>query len=196
VTLNSQAENKEQQAQDQVAIGELARLLDRAEHGDASALPELRKALDADSRLWAQYGDLALHAEAALGVRAAGTNLYLGEALNWKLQSMKDELGGDAASPLERLLVSRVVMTWMQTAYFDALAAQASGANDGRTKMIHEQQEAAHRRHLTAAKTLATVRKLLTPSLSPVQIATRLEGQNPAVRRGREGIAGTVPVTN
>jgi hypothetical protein len=43
---------------------------------------------------------------------------------------------------------------------------------------------------------LATVRKLLTPARSPLEIATRLDGKNPAVRRGREGIAGTVPVSN
>jgi hypothetical protein len=94
------------------------------------------------------------------------------------------------------LLVARVVMTWLQTAYFDALAAQESGASAARVQLIREQQEAAQRRHLAAAKALATVRKLLTPALSPVQVATRLGGEDPALRRCRGGAAGAVPVSN
>ena len=47
---------------------------------------------------------------------------------------MKDELCGDAASPLDRLLVERVTASWLQTAYFDALVAQAAGANEATAK--------------------------------------------------------------
>jgi hypothetical protein len=39
--------------------------------------------------------------------------------------------------------------------------------------MLQRQQDAAHRRHLTAVKTLATVNKLLPPTPAPVEIATR-----------------------
>jgi hypothetical protein len=39
--------------------------------------------------------------------------------------------------------------------------------------MLQRQQDAAHRRHLTAVKTLATVRKLLKPAISPVDLALR-----------------------
>ena len=79
---------------------------------------------------------------------------------------MKAELGGPSPSPLERLLVQRVAATWLQVNYYDALAAQAQGSDEVRQKMIQRRQESADRRHLTALKTLATVRKLLTPSLS------------------------------
>jgi hypothetical protein len=51
-------------------------------------LPELERVLDADAALWRQYGDVALHAEAALGLLAAGKNLYLAESLKRKLQAM------------------------------------------------------------------------------------------------------------
>ena len=54
---------------------ELARLLKRAEQGDRSVLPELRKALNTDANLWQHYGDLAAQAEAALILLAAGKNL-------------------------------------------------------------------------------------------------------------------------
>ena len=152
---------------------ELARLLARAEQGDRSVLPELRKALDANAEIWRHYGDLAAQAEASLILLAAGNNLLLAESLQHKLRALKDELGGESPSPLERLLVERVTATWLQVSYFDGLLAQAKGASEAQAKMLQRQQDAAHRRHLTAVKTLATVRKLLRPALSPVDLALR-----------------------
>ena len=152
---------------------ELARLLKRAEQGDRSALPELRKALAADANLWQQYGDLAAQAEASLILLAAGNNLLLAESLQRKLKALKDELGGESPSPLDRLLVERATATWLQVNYFDGLLAQAKGANEAQARMLQRHQDAAHRRHLTAVKTLATVRKLLKPAISPVDLALR-----------------------
>src|SRR5262249_51636526 len=80
------------------------------------------------------------------------------------------ELGGPAPSPLERLLVERVVMTWLQTAYHDALAAQSAGAAEARLRLIHQQQSNSERRHLAAVKQLALVRKLLKPTPSTLQL--------------------------
>jgi hypothetical protein len=180
----------------QPATDELARLLARAEQGDRSVLPQLREALGANAEVWQRYGDLAGQAQASLVTLAAGTNALLAESLLRKLAAMKAELGGESASPLERLLVERVVMTWLQTAYYDALAAQSAGAAEARLKLIHTQQDAAHRRHLAALKAFATAKKLLTPTPSALEIATRLDGRRPAGRRGGLAIAGAVPVAN
>jgi len=174
---------------------ELACLLKRAEQGDRDVLPELREALDGDPNLWRYYGDLALQAEAALIKLAAGTNLLLAESLQRKLHAMKNELVIESASPLERLLVERVTATWLQVSYFDALMTQPTGS-EARTRMLLRQQDAANRRYLAAVKTLATVRKLLKPSLSPVQIASRLDRSAHTSRCDRVAIAGTVPVGN
>ena len=161
----------------------LAQLLKKAEQGDRTVLPQLRAALAADSSLWRSYGDLALQAEAALVQLAAGANLLLAEALQRKLQALKDEVGGRSSSPLERLLVERVSTTWLQLTYYDCLSAQATGASEARLKLLLRQQESAHRRHLAALRTLATVRKLLTPAPSPLQLAAGL--QEKAVVAGR-----------
>jgi hypothetical protein len=174
----------------------LARLLKRAEQGDRDVLPELRQDLDSDPNLWRHYGDLALHAEASLIKLAAGTNLLLAEALQRKLHAMKNELASESASPLERLLVQRVTATWLQVSYFDAVTAQAGPSSEARSKIIQREQDGAHRRHLTALKTLATVRKLLRPAPSPVEIASRLDRSGQTSRCDRVAIAGTVPVGN
>jgi hypothetical protein len=165
VTPSEHRETDLQRAQD-----ELARLLKRAEQGDRSVLPELREALNADANLWQHYGDLAAQAEAALILLAAGKNLLLAESLQRKLRALKDELGGESPSPLERLLVERTTATWLQVSYFDGLLAQAKGASEAQAKMLQRQQDAAHRRHLTAVKTLATVRKLLRPTPSTLEL--------------------------
>ena len=120
----------------------------------------------------------------------------LGESLQRKLAAMKKELGGESPSPLERLLIERVTATWAQVSYYDALVAQAKGPSEARAKMLQRQQEAAHRRHLAALKTLATVQKLLKPVPSPVEVATRLDRTGVPSRRHREGIAGAVPASN
>jgi len=120
----------------------------------------------------------------------------MAESLQRKLRDMKNELSGQSSSPLDRLLVERVTATWLETNYFTALSAQAAGSSEARIKLIGQQLDAASRRHLAALKILATVRKLLTPALSPVQIATRLDGHPPAARRGRAEIAGSVGVHN
>jgi hypothetical protein len=192
VAANQPAEGEQQADQ-----GQAARLLEKAERGDRSVLPELRRLLQDHPDLWRGYGDLGLQARAAMIQQTAGKNLLLAESLLRKAAAMKDELAGESAPPLERLLADRVVATWLDVNYQEALLAQSAGAGEARSKMIERRQDAANRRHLAAVKMLATVRKLLTPAASPVDIASRLGGQNPAVRRGREGvIAGKVPLSN
>jgi hypothetical protein len=78
--------------------------------------------------------------------------------------------------------------------YFDALVAQAQGSSAERVKLLLAQQDAAHRRQLSAIKTLATVRKLLRAPLSPVDIATRLAGERPRVHVHNP--AAGVPIEN
>ena len=162
---NPQAEAGPRQQED-----ELARLVARAERGDLAVLPALREALAANPTLWQTYGDVSLQAEGALVRVAAGSNLLLAESLLLKLRALKAELGGDGDSPLERLLASRVALTWLEANYRDIQMAQAAGAGEARLKVLRQQQDAAHRRHLAGIKQLALVRKLLRPAPSPLEL--------------------------
>jgi hypothetical protein len=173
---------------------ELAQLLKRAQAGDVSVLGALRQVLADNPELWQGYGDLAAQAEAALIRLAAGRDLLLTEALLRKVAALKQELGGESPSPLEQLLIERVTACWLQVSYFDGLMAQAQGSSAERVKMLQGQQDAAHRRQLAAIKTLATVRKLLRPPLSPVDVAARLDGERPRVRMHKAPMG--VPVEN
>ena len=170
---------------------ELARLVGRAERGDLAVLPALREALAANPNLWQTYGDLALQAEGALVRLAAGSNLLLAESLLLKLRALKAELGGDGDSPLERLLIARVAATWLQTNYYDTMVTQAAGAGEARLKVLRQQQDAAHRRHLAGIKQLALVRKLLRPAPSPLELLRAPVGETspgPAATRRAGGL--------
>jgi len=185
-----------EQAEQGTADEELKKVLRRAEQGDLTVLEQLRRLLDETPQLWQQFGDLALQAEGALVKLVGGSNVLLCECLLRKVADLKAELAGPAASALERLLAQRVAMTWVQLAHLDALAAQAAGGSEARVKLIQRQQDAAHRRHLSAVRTLATVRKLLRPAPSLLQIARGLDRSGPAARCDRMAIAGAMPAGN
>jgi len=151
----------------------LQALVKRAEQGDESALPTLRAALDANPWVWERYGDLAQQARAAWLQLIAGPNLLLRESVERKAEQLRSELAGTGPSPLERLLVERVVACWLQVQYADAAYAQQTSPSPGQHTAALKRQAGSHQRYLHSIKTLGTVRKLLRPALSPVDLALR-----------------------
>jgi hypothetical protein len=136
--------------------------LERAQQGDAGALPALHRLFASDGSLWRQFGDLAVQAERSLIAAASGTNLLLAEALQRKLQELRSELEGPSPSPMEGLLASRAALCWLETHYLDALAAQSPGQAGKQATDLQRRRDAADRRYLGALKALATIRRLLT----------------------------------
>jgi hypothetical protein len=175
---------------------DLNRLLQRAEKGDLTVLPLLRRVLDEFPAIWEGYGDLSLQAQGALVKLAGGNNLLLCESLMRKLSALRSELVGESPSALEKLLAGRIALSWLQVSYYDALLAQTRQCSPAQLKLLQHQQDAAHRRYLATIKTLATVRKLLTPARSPIEIATRLEGERSRLRLRQAPVQEGVPVEN
>ena len=167
---------------------EIKALVERAEKGDQTALPALQAALDCNPAIWRQYGDLAVLAIQGWINLAAGSNLMLRESLLRQCQERKTELSPGDASPLEILLVDRIVACWLQVHYLDVRQARqwTNRVAQGGIKDLSQFQDRAHRRYLAAIKQLALVRKLLIKTPSPIQIATRIgrkKGPTPAERK-------------
>ena len=120
----------------------------------------------------------------------------MGESLVGKAAELQREVVGASPSLLEQLLAERVAICWLQVSFYDALIAQTKEYSPAQARMLQQQQEAAHRRYLTAIKTLATIRKLLTPARSPVEIATRLAGERSCLRLREAPVAAGVPIEN
>src|SRR5262249_18555628 len=103
---------------------EMRKFLKRAHSGDESTLPVLRKMLENPTTMEVLGGNLAQQAELSFIGAAAGKNLAFKEALVRKLALMRAELAGPDPTPLERLLVGRVVACWLQVQDADIRYAQ------------------------------------------------------------------------
>jgi hypothetical protein len=162
---------------------ELRDLVSRAQQGDVTVLPRLKEFLDAHPEVWQELGDLARHAEEAMIRLIAGDNLFVAECIRRDLAALREELASPSPSPLERILIQRVVLCRLQThkADIDA-AAQDQGVNP-HGPHAQRRQDAAHKRLLAAVKQLAVVRKLLAPSLPPITLAIPLGPANGQTKR-------------
>jgi hypothetical protein len=143
------SKNPQTETTDIPAGEELARLLERAEKGDRTVLPLLRRVLNEMPEIWQCYGDLSLQVQGTLVKLAGGDNLLLCETLMRKMADLKAELMGESPSPLERLLAGRVAACWLQTAYYDGLVAQNRQCSPAQAKRLQKQQDDAHRRYLS-----------------------------------------------
>jgi hypothetical protein len=156
-------------------------LLEKAQKGDSSVVEELKVVLDRHPSIWQRCGDLAGQALAAWMNLAAGENLLAKESLQRKVEAMRSELGGPAPSPLEKLLVERIVISWLQVGQADLAVAQARINNLDVHRLLLQRQGCAQRRLLQAIKELATLRKLTRPALSPLDIASRAVAEAPVL---------------
>jgi hypothetical protein len=162
-------------SQEPEAQGYWQGLVQRAQQGDESVLPELGQILDANPECWQGYGDLALQAQEAWLRLISGQDLLRREALQRKVDQLKAELAGTDPSPLEKLLVERTTATWLQLQYADAGYAQAKvNSSSAQHQSIQRRQNSAQQRHLQALKMLVTVRKLLSPSQATGESQPRL----------------------
>jgi hypothetical protein len=149
--------------------GKIVELIRRAEAGDEGALPGLRALFEGDRGeiLVEEFGgDMARTAERSMVARAAGTNLVMREALHSKLAALRAELAGPDPTPIERLLADRAALCWLAVFEFEAAAAQQLGPISIEVADYQQRRiDRAHKRFLTALKTLAAVRKMAVPAL-------------------------------
>ncbi|MBA4062982.1 MAG: hypothetical protein C0501_04605 [Isosphaera sp.] len=147
-------------------------LLRRAGQGDTATVPALRKLLEDPTNIDRLGGDLARSAEAGFVDALAGGDLAVREAVHAKLAALRAELLGESPTPVERLLVGRAVACWLQVQDADLRAAGSRDLTFRQSEFNQRRMDAAHRRYLSALKTLALVRKLAVPVLK-VNIARK-----------------------
>jgi len=142
-------------------------IIERAQSGDATAMPALREMLDRVPSIREMLGaDLERTVEYSISKSLGGEdNLAFREAIKRKLAALREELEGPTPSPTERLLVDRIVACWLQLQEADLRYAQAGNCSFAQANYYLRRQDRAHRRFLTAMKTLATVRKMGLPVL-------------------------------
>jgi hypothetical protein len=96
-----------------------------------------------------------------------GKDLLMRESIRLQLDAMARELAGADASPLERLLIDRLIVTWLEVQHADLdRTMPTSGPENIKLALLRlKRQESAQKRYLVAVRTLALVRRLLEPKL-------------------------------
>lgn len=161
------------------ATKKLRELSDRVNSGDRPALQELRTALDKHPWMSSVMGgNLAYQAETSLIKAMFGDQTAAKEALQRELEKKRAELSGENPTPLERLLIERVVSCWLQVQHADLVVAQLKNASHATGDYHQRRQDRANRRFLAAVKSLATVRRLALPIRVDVNVAALVKTDN------------------
>jgi len=154
---------KEEKEAHHDTVERLKELVEKAAKGDKNPLPEIRKILKESPELSWQLMDVGRVAEwRYTEMMLKEEDFGKKEVLKAQLATMREEIAGDNPSPLERLLVERIVLTWLQIQLFEDLYASSMpksmtiAQGNYKQKMIDQ----AHRRYLSAIRTLAQIRKL------------------------------------
>jgi hypothetical protein len=165
-----------------LSTDEIKKLLARAQGGDLTCLPELRALLEDKPELWKNVGNLADHAELTLLSLIGGKDLLARESIRLNHRDLKANLSNPNETPLEKLLVQRIAVSYLQVYHADLDAAAAASNGDGpRSVYAQRRLDSAQKRHLHAIKQLTMVRKLLTTAPNAKQATS---GSGPSVDSG------------
>ena len=158
------ASRKAENAKEEDPRKRMEALIKRAEKGDEKAMAELRPFLKDMPATLDYYGELAEHAQRSLIKNMSGDNLLFQTGVQHRLDDMRVQLSGMSPTPLENLLIERILTCWLETQYYDALHAQNMKEASVKTgEYLQRRQDRAHRRFLSAVKTLAVIRRLQLP---------------------------------
>jgi hypothetical protein len=168
-------------------LAEVNRLSSQTDQADPWAAEELglliRKHRWLINRLG---GDLPRNVEGLLSTEVSGEVASIQAAIAAHLDQWREELCAESGSPLERMIVERLVTDWLIIYAIDQRAAAHDLMSPSEPNPWAAAQDRAHRRLLASAKALAGVRR----TFAPLQIDLKLDGQRSAGREESAPRAG------
>ncbi len=158
---------KSKHQQHETTWGELKELV---RQGCQEAIPKLREILDKHPELWRTQGNLACHAQNQWLELIAGQDVYLKEVVARFAADLRAELAGSEASPLETLIIERIVALSIQINYYELILARVENLKPTETsEYLHKRCQVADNRLQQAIVQLARIQKLL-PNTRPVEV--------------------------
>jgi len=163
-------------------------IMKRAELGDTSVVPALRKMLREDDDELLDAGHLARMALARAASKEG--DLLTREIYIRQMEKDAEELAGPNPSPLEKVLAERVAISRFRCYYYEFLCVMGLRKDTlNLDAHKHKRLAAAQRDFLSACRALAQVRKLELPFVQ-VNVAERQQVQNLVVTGALEGPGG------
>lgn len=125
-------------------------------------LAALRELMAEDSNIWKAYGDWAKQCELIILNDYFESNAFVLESVKRKLANMRDELGWENASEIEKLLIRQVCLTWLKLYHLERLHhSKTTQSHSSETGIYWDKRLTnAQKRHLKAIESLAKVRKI------------------------------------
>jgi hypothetical protein len=147
---------------------QIRQLVESAREGDELAMRRRRRLLDEKEPPFG-FEDAASEAENAVAQMMYPTDSVSQEAVRREIRSMTSRLSGPNPSPIEGLLARRAALCWVIVCRFETVFARAmkEGMTPARSEHYQRRIDRAHRRLLSALRTLASVRRV---PLTAVQV--------------------------
>jgi hypothetical protein len=103
----------------------------------------------------------------------ATSNSFSHYVLEERAKTTRRDLLGEHPTPLERLLVERIVICWLQVQIAESkyIAVMKGDTTFARARFYEDLMDRAQRRYLAAIKTLAQVRRLQLPAVGQLNVA-------------------------
>jgi hypothetical protein len=98
-----------------------------------------------------------------------------------KVARLRNELGWETASEMERLLIDAVGIAWLDYYLAHLKFTQVQTATDSVQDHFQKRLDRAHNRYLKSIKTLATVRKMALPTLIALQADIQVTNRPPLI---------------
>ena len=163
---------------------ELSDLIDRAQRGDQTAMPELRQLLDKSPELWKQVGDLAKHVETAWIKVLAANDLLTQECLQREAERRRVELLGDDPTAIERHLIETIVASWLQLEHAELqMGRNSQQATDKQLIYFHRRLDSAQKQHRATINQLVKVREVTATKKQKPNGSTRKSGSSDQLRK-------------
>jgi hypothetical protein len=160
----------------------LKALADRAQTGDAAALPEIRRVLDEHPEVWKTAGDWAVHAREVWVKLASHGDAVMAESTRRRLDALQEELSQPFQDTLERLLVERLVICHFQLQLADAEFAEVEKQPASKRGDVVKCHAAAQLAFERAQKALTRHRQLIKAGPSPIDFLRPVAEQDLAGR--------------
>lgn len=128
--------------------------------------------LNAHTTIAMLHGDLVANNEARLIHTLVSDNDARYFAIQKQIELKREKLSGPDPSPLEQMLVNRIVTCWLQVQLGDQQCLETDGLTLKQVEHREKVRDRAHRRLLQAIKTLARIRKMAVPVVQ-VNVAER-----------------------
>ena len=162
---NGDMENTLVLANETVPYDTLEEAIRHAQQGDVTALPTIRTLLDQSPELWENARSLATQVERTWIHALSGRDLVSQELIERDVHALRTALQGPAPSPLERLVIDRICSCWLAVQHAELRSAARLKHSIVLSNAEEKRLDSLQKRFLGAVKSLAQIRKLVTPTL-------------------------------